>query len=135
MVSYVCNPTPNTHKGTAGDLEIGHIPGRESGSPAPAEQQQMEQGLQRLASLPLTPPHSRFNLHLQNCPVLPVVELVQRVSLLPSSLPKWLLENPLFSVSVSTILTTIRAWEGHDGEGNGNPLQYSCLETPMDRGA
>ena len=19
-----------------------------------------------------------------------------------------------------------------DGEGNGNPLQYSCLETPMD---
>ena len=23
----------------------------------------------------------------------------------------------------------------HRGEGNGNPLQYSCLETPMDRGA
>ena len=22
-----------------------------------------------------------------------------------------------------------------DGEGNGTPLQYSCLETPMDRGA
>ena len=21
------------------------------------------------------------------------------------------------------------------GEGNGNPLQYSCLEHPMDRGA
>ena len=21
------------------------------------------------------------------------------------------------------------------GGGNGNPLQYSCLETPMDRGA
>ena len=21
------------------------------------------------------------------------------------------------------------------GEGNGNPLQYSCLETPKDRGA
>ena len=21
------------------------------------------------------------------------------------------------------------------GEGNGNPLQYSCLEKPMDRGA
>ena len=21
-----------------------------------------------------------------------------------------------------------------DGEGNGNPLQYSCLENPMDRG-
>ena len=24
-------------------------------------------------------------------------------------------------------------WE--NGEGNGNPLQYSCLENPMDRGA
>ena len=23
----------------------------------------------------------------------------------------------------------------HNGEGNGNPLQYSCLENPMDRGA
>ena len=22
-----------------------------------------------------------------------------------------------------------------NGEGNGTPLQYSCLETPMDRGA
>ena len=22
-----------------------------------------------------------------------------------------------------------------DGEGNGNPLQYSCLENPRDRGA
>ena len=21
------------------------------------------------------------------------------------------------------------------GEGNGNPLQYSCLESPMERGA
>ena len=23
----------------------------------------------------------------------------------------------------------------YSGEGNGNPLQYSCLENPMDRGA
>ena len=23
----------------------------------------------------------------------------------------------------------------HPGEGNGNPLQYSCLENPVDRGA
>ena len=23
----------------------------------------------------------------------------------------------------------------HPGEGNGNPLQYSCPENPMDRGA
>ena len=25
--------------------------------------------------------------------------------------------------------------EKSPGEGNGNPLQYSCLENPMDRGA
>ena len=24
---------------------------------------------------------------------------------------------------------------GGDGEGNGTPLQYSCLEDPMDGGA
>ena len=23
----------------------------------------------------------------------------------------------------------------YSGEGNGNPLEYSCLENPMDRGA
>ena len=26
-------------------------------------------------------------------------------------------------------------WEGYPGGGNGNPLQYSCLGNPMDRGA
>ena len=26
-------------------------------------------------------------------------------------------------------------WEDSPGEGNGNPLQYLCLENPMDRGA
>ena len=26
-------------------------------------------------------------------------------------------------------------WEDLPGEGNGNPLQYSCLGNPMDRGA
>ena len=26
-------------------------------------------------------------------------------------------------------------WEDSPGEGHGNPLQYSCLENPMDRGA
>ena len=24
---------------------------------------------------------------------------------------------------------------GSPGEGNGNPLQYSCMENPVDRGA
>ena len=27
-------------------------------------------------------------------------------------------------------------WSGRSlGKGNGNPLQYTCLENPMDRGA
>ena len=26
-------------------------------------------------------------------------------------------------------------YNDNTGEGNGNPLQYSCLENPMDRGA
>ena len=26
-------------------------------------------------------------------------------------------------------------WENPSGEGNDNPLQYSCLENPMGRGA
>ena len=26
-------------------------------------------------------------------------------------------------------------WEGPTGEKNGNPVQYSCLGNPMDRGA
>ena len=29
----------------------------------------------------------------------------------------------------------MRAEESYHGEGNGTPLQYSCLENPMDGGA
>ena len=29
----------------------------------------------------------------------------------------------------------LRRPAGHVGEGNGTPIQYSCLENPMDRGA
>ena len=32
-------------------------------------------------------------------------------------------------------LNLILGSERSPGEGNSNPLQYSCLETPMDRGA
>ena len=30
---------------------------------------------------------------------------------------------------------SVPGWGRSPGEGHGNPLQYSCLETPMDRGA
>ena len=32
-------------------------------------------------------------------------------------------------------LSSISGSERSPGEGNGNPLQYSCLGNPMDRGA
>ena len=32
-------------------------------------------------------------------------------------------------------MRSIPGWGRSPGEGNGNPLQYSCLENPMDRGA
>ena len=30
-------------------------------------------------------------------------------------------------------VASIPGWERSPGEGHGNPLQYSCLENPMDR--
>ena len=30
---------------------------------------------------------------------------------------------------------SVSGWGRFSGEGNGNPLQYSCLENSMDRGA
>ena len=32
-------------------------------------------------------------------------------------------------------LGSIPGWGRSSGDGNGNPLQYSCLENPRDRGA
>ena len=40
--------------------------------------------------------------------------------------------NPLFWDNLSIYLFSGSPWYG---EGNGTPLQYSCLENPMDRGA
>ena len=40
--------------------------------------------------------------------------------------------NLLFQIKMMVIFTIFLT---SYGEGNGNPLQYSCLENPMDRGA
>ena len=37
--------------------------------------------------------------------------------------------------SLETRIEKIQERFNKDGEGNGNPLQYSCLANPMDRGA
>ena len=39
--------------------------------------------------------------------------------------------TPVFIATLFTIART----GSRTGEGNGNPLQYSCLANPMDRGA
>ena len=37
--------------------------------------------------------------------------------------------------AIAEDLDSISVWGRSPGEGNGNPLQYSCLENSMDRGA
>ena len=44
-------------------------------------------------------------------------------------LPRWILS------SNQEIAGLIPVLGGSPGEGNGNPLQYSCLENPVERGA
>ena len=51
-----------------------------------------------------------------------------------------LISSPYSSVSKGSAcnagdLGSIPGLGRSPGEGNGNPLQYSCLENPMDRGA
>ena len=39
------------------------------------------------------------------------------------------------NAGVTGVMGSIPGLERSLGGGNGNPLQYSCLENPMDRGA
>ena len=46
------------------------------------------------------------------------------------------LRASLVAQTVKHLSTTWETWVGKvPGEGNGSPLQYYCLENPMDRGA
>ena len=44
-------------------------------------------------------------------------------------------KSPPISAGDIRDVGSIPGSEGSPGEGNGNPLQYSSLENPMDRGA
>ena len=44
-------------------------------------------------------------------------------------------ENPPASIGGITDSDSIPGWGRSPGGGHGNPLQYSCLENPTDRGA
>ena len=51
-------------------------------------------------------------------------------------LPRWLSGKELPANAGNRRDTvSIPGWGRSPGEGNGNPLQYSCLGNPMDRGA
>jgi len=45
------------------------------------------------------------------------------------------IKNPPANARDSGDLGSIPGLGSSPGEGNGYPLQYSCLENPMDRGA
>ena len=44
-------------------------------------------------------------------------------------------KNPPANAREAMDTGSIPGWGRSPGEGNGNPLQYSCLENSMDRGA
>ena len=44
-------------------------------------------------------------------------------------------KNPFASSGDVRDVVSIPGLRRSPGEGHGNPLQYSCLENPMDRGA
>ena len=44
-------------------------------------------------------------------------------------------KNPPANAGDTRDMGSIPGLERSLGRGNGNPLQYSCLENPMDRGA
>ena len=53
-----------------------------------------------------------------------------------SSLPQWLSgKEPACNVGATENSCLILEVGRSPGEGNGKPLQYPCLENPMDRGA
>ena len=45
------------------------------------------------------------------------------------------IKNPLTMQEMQETWVWSLGWEDSPGGGNGNPLQYSCLGNPMDRGA
>ena len=46
-----------------------------------------------------------------------------------------MVKNPPANAGGTRDVGSIAGSGGSPGEGNGNPLQYSCLENPMERGA
>ena len=73
-----------------------------------------------------------FSSDSDNCPAVGIRPLLQFLYR-PRSGP--VLQTLLFSPLVPSSYQVLRGSIYSFREGNGNPLQYSCLENPMDRGA
>ena len=48
---------------------------------------------------------------------------------------QWVKNLPAIQETLVTYVSSMPVSGVSPGEGNGNPLQYSCLESPMDKGA
>ena len=46
-----------------------------------------------------------------------------------------MVKNPPANAGVVREVSSISGWGRSPGGGHGNPLRYSCLENPMERGA
>ena len=52
-----------------------------------------------------------------------------------NELPQWFMgREPTCSAGTTGDVSSILGLERSPGEGDGNPLQYSCLENPIDKG-
>ena len=60
---------------------------------------------------------------------------VSRGHNIPETMVALVVENPPASIGGITDSDSIPEWGRSPGGGHGTPLQYSCLENPMDRGA
>ena len=63
-----------------------------------------------------------------------VVYVCVCVYVLASQVARWVQNPPAMQETQETCLGSIPEWKRCPGGGHGNPLQYSCLEHPMDRG-
>ena len=70
--------------------------------------------------------------HSDWCELL-IVVLIYISLMISEGLPRWLSGKE--SASHTGDSSSIPGLRRSPGEGNGNPLQYSCLENSMDRGA
>ena len=123
FLGFPCGLAGKESTCNAGDLSLipGLIPGLRSSS-------------WRRKRLP-TPVFWPGEFHGPCSPGLKESDTTERLSLhfmRKQGLPWWLSIKNLPANAGDASL--IPGSEIHPGEGNGNPLQYSCLENPMDRG-